>query len=214
MGGCSICAYGPLTFSPACRETMPSAACAAMISGPPVDTDPRGLVGVTTGFFNLLFRWPLATSEECAEHVGPLAGIPVFGQDALSSAAYGPEAALTLLIPLGLIGVQYIVPVSTAIVILLGIVYFSYRHTIEASRRQPPHRGHQHFLVSGKRVICARGRVLAIFPAKWPSLVGGSGTGCVNHWSPMKNLPLGLKPEVYSACLARLKSGPFTKPVI
>jgi amino acid transporter len=81
---------------------------------------------------NLLFGRPLATSEERAEHIGPLAGIPVFGLDALSSAAYGPEAALTLLIPLGLLGPAYIVPVSTAIVILLAIVYMSYRQTIEA----------------------------------------------------------------------------------
>jgi amino acid transporter len=81
---------------------------------------------------DLLFGRPLATSEERAEHIGPLAGIPIFGLDALSSAAYGPEAALTLLIPLGLMGVKYIVPVSIAIVILLTIVYFSYRQTIEA----------------------------------------------------------------------------------
>ena len=81
---------------------------------------------------DLLFGRPLATSEERAEHIGPVSGIPIFGLDALSSAAYGPEAALTLLIPLGLSGVQYIVPVSAAIVILLAIVYFSYRQTIEA----------------------------------------------------------------------------------
>ncbi|MGO8758349.1 MAG: APC family permease [Terracidiphilus sp.] len=92
-------------------------------------------MGVTTGFFNLLFGRPLRTSEQRAEHIGPLAGIPVFGLDALSSAAYGPEAALTLLIPLGLLGVKFIVPVSTAIVILLAIVYFSYRQTIEAYPR-------------------------------------------------------------------------------
>ncbi len=82
--------------------------------------------------FTLLFGRPLATSEERAEHIGPLAGIPIFGLDALSSAAYGPEAALTLLIPLGMMGVHYIVPVSTAIILLLTIVYFSYRQTIEA----------------------------------------------------------------------------------
>ncbi len=92
-------------------------------------------MGVLTQILNLLFGRPLATSEERAEHIGPLAGIPVFGLDALSSAAYGPEAALTLLIPLGLMGVKYIVPVSAAIVILLGIVYFSYRQTIEAYPR-------------------------------------------------------------------------------
>ncbi len=92
-------------------------------------------MGVYSQFTNLLFGRPLATSEERAECIGPLGGIPVFGLDALSSAAYGPEAALTLLIPLGLLGVKYIVPVSMAIVILLVIVYFSYRQTIEAYPR-------------------------------------------------------------------------------
>jgi len=81
---------------------------------------------------DLMFGRPLATSEERAEHIGPLAGIPIFGLDALSSAAYGPEAALTLLIPLGVMGVRNIVPVSTAIIVLLAIVFFSYRQTIEA----------------------------------------------------------------------------------
>jgi len=89
-------------------------------------------MGASTRILNLLFGRPLATSEERAECIGPIAGIPIFGLDALSSAAYGPEAALTLLIPLGIAGVRYIVPVSVAIVILLTIVFFSYRQTIEA----------------------------------------------------------------------------------
>src|ERR1700756_4178770 len=84
---------------------------------------------------DLLFGRPLATSDERAEQIGPSAGIPIFGLDALSSAAYGPEAALTLLIPLGMDGVRHIVPISTAIIILLIIVYFSYRQTIEAYPR-------------------------------------------------------------------------------
>ncbi len=75
---------------------------------------------------------PLATSEERAEHIGVAAGIPIFGLDALTSAAYGPEAAMTLLIPLGLAGTHYIVPVISAILILLVIVFFSYRQTIAA----------------------------------------------------------------------------------
>jgi amino acid transporter len=88
-------------------------------------------MALSGNILNFLFGRPLATSEERAEHIGPIAGIPVFGLDALSSAAYGPEAALTLLIPLGLLGVQYIVPVIAAIVGLLAIVYFSYRQTID-----------------------------------------------------------------------------------
>jgi amino acid transporter len=81
---------------------------------------------------DLLMGRPLANWEEHGEQVGPSAGIPIFGLDALSSAAYGPEAALTLLIPLGLLGVHYIIPVVGAIVVLLIIVYFSYCQTIEA----------------------------------------------------------------------------------
>jgi amino acid transporter len=107
---------------------MPSAAFPFPIPGR--RTKPH--MAISSKVQNLLFGRPLATSEERAEHIGPVAGIPVFGLDALSSAAYGPEAALTLLIPLGLLGVQYIVPVSAAIVGLLAIVYFSYRQTIDA----------------------------------------------------------------------------------
>ena len=79
-----------------------------------------------------LFGRPLATEEEKAERIGPLKGIPIFGLDALSSAAYGPEAALTLLIPLGMAGSIYVWPITIGIVVLLGIVYFSYRQTIAA----------------------------------------------------------------------------------
>jgi amino acid transporter len=101
-------------------------------------------MAITTRIQDLLFGRPLATSEERAEHIGPIAGIPVFGLDALSSAAYGPEAALTLLIPLGLLGVHYIVPISAAIVSLLTIVYFSYRQTIDAY----PHGGGSYTVAS------------------------------------------------------------------
>src|SRR6201992_1290289 len=74
----------------------------------------------------------LASTEERAEKIGPSAGIPIFGLDALSSAAYGPEAAMTLLIPLGAAGIAYILPITGAIIVLLAILYFSYRQTIAA----------------------------------------------------------------------------------
>jgi amino acid transporter len=81
---------------------------------------------------DLVVGKPIRTSDERAEQIGPTQGVPIFGLDALSSAAYGPEAALSLLIPLGLLGVRYIVPISAAIITLLVIVYFSYRQTIAA----------------------------------------------------------------------------------
>ena len=83
-------------------------------------------------FFTLVMGKPLATDAERGEHIGAVAGIPIFGLDALSSAAYGPEAALTLLIPLGLAGIAHIVPISLAIIALLTIVFFSYLQTIDA----------------------------------------------------------------------------------
>src|ERR1700751_5634186 len=81
---------------------------------------------------DVLLRRPLASDEARAECVGPAAGIPIFGLDALSSAAYGPEAALTLLIALGAAGIAYMIPISASIIVLLAIVYFSYRQTIQA----------------------------------------------------------------------------------
>jgi amino acid transporter len=81
---------------------------------------------------DILFGKPLPTSDERAEHLGVGTGIPIFGLDALSSAAYGPEAALTLLIPLGAAGIAYILPISASVIGLLIIVFFSYRQTIAA----------------------------------------------------------------------------------
>ncbi|HLK48972.1 MAG TPA: APC family permease [Bryobacteraceae bacterium] len=81
---------------------------------------------------DLLLGKPLANYEDCEQRLGPVEGIGVFGLDALSSAAYGPEAALTILLPLGAASVQYVVPISFSIIVLLVIVYTSYRQTIAA----------------------------------------------------------------------------------
>lgn len=74
----------------------------------------------------------LATDEDAAQKVGPFAGIPMLGLDALSSAAYGPEAALTIMLPIGMLGATYILPITAIVVALLLVVYFSYRQTMSA----------------------------------------------------------------------------------
>ncbi len=84
------------------------------------------------GFVNVLFGRPLASSEDQGQRITPAQGVPTFGLDALSSAAYGPEAALTILLPLGLAGARYVAPLTAAMIALLLIVYFSYRQTIAA----------------------------------------------------------------------------------
>jgi amino acid transporter len=79
---------------------------------------------------DFIFGRPLASEEDKEERVGPLPGVSVFGLDALSSAAYGPEAALTVLIPLGVAGIGFSLPITVAVSAILTIVYFSYRQTI------------------------------------------------------------------------------------
>ncbi|HUK90980.1 MAG TPA: APC family permease, partial [Blastocatellia bacterium] len=75
---------------------------------------------------------PLASSQAEEEKIGVLSGVPVLGLDGLSSAGYGPEAALAILLPLGAVGLVYIGPIILAILALLTILYFSYRQTIAA----------------------------------------------------------------------------------
>jgi len=79
------------------------------------------------GLIDVVFGRPLASSEDAGQRITATQGIPTFGLDALSSAAYGPEAALTILLPLGLVGIRYVVPLTFAVIALLTIVYFSYR---------------------------------------------------------------------------------------
>ncbi|EYF03131.1 APC family permease [Chondromyces apiculatus] len=83
-------------------------------------------------FKALLFGKRLATDEEEEEQIGTLSGVPVLGLDALGSASYGPEAALTVLLPLGTLGLHYVGPLMIAIIVLLIVVYLSYRQTIGA----------------------------------------------------------------------------------
>jgi hypothetical protein len=54
------------------------------------------------------------------------------GLDGLGSSAYGPEAALTVLIPLGAASLAYIGWVMAPIVALLAILFASYWQTIRA----------------------------------------------------------------------------------
>src|SRR3984957_18469029 len=124
-----IVSLPPAAPSPALRISYNSRS--ILIFTPPVDLI-GGPAGYAMSLFDFLIGRPIATTEERAEHIGPIAGIPVFGLDALSSASYGPEAALTLLIPLGLAGIQHIVPISFAIIGLLIIVFISYLQTIDA----------------------------------------------------------------------------------
>lgn len=74
----------------------------------------------------------LANREQPQRKIGAFEGVPAMGLDGLGSSAYGPEAALTILIPLGAAGLGYIGPIMAAIVGLLLILFLSYRQTVAA----------------------------------------------------------------------------------
>ena len=83
-------------------------------------------------FVDKLLGKALRSSQAEEEKIGVWAGIPILGLDGLSSSAYGPEAALTLLVPLGAAGLAFIGPITLVILGLLLLLYLSYRQTIGA----------------------------------------------------------------------------------
>ena len=74
----------------------------------------------------------LANREGGDQKIGWIAGVPAMGLDGLGSSSYGPEAALTILMPLGAASLVWIGVVIAPIVALLLILYLSYRQTIVA----------------------------------------------------------------------------------
>ena len=74
----------------------------------------------------------LANQEFERRKINAFEGVPAMGLDGLGSSSYGPEAALTVLIPLGALGLAYIWTVMVPILALLVILYVSYRQTIRA----------------------------------------------------------------------------------
>ena len=72
----------------------------------------------------------LATRDDSRERVGAVTGVPLLGLDALASAAYGPEALLTVLLPLGIAADRHMLPLTFLIVAVLVLVVTSYLQTV------------------------------------------------------------------------------------
>jgi len=80
----------------------------------------------------LLFGKPLRATEQESERVGAVTALSVLGLDALASAAYGPEAALTVLLPLGAAASGQVGVLTLCIGAVLIAVVLSYAQTIRA----------------------------------------------------------------------------------
>jgi amino acid transporter len=80
----------------------------------------------------LVIGRPVANREAEDRKLGVLTGIPAMGLDGLGSAAYGPEAALTILAVTGSAGPGWIGSITSVILLLLAILCLSYWQTIAA----------------------------------------------------------------------------------
>src|SRR3954471_21262359 len=80
----------------------------------------------------LLIGRKLANREGTQRKITAAEGVPVMGLDGFASAAYGPEAALTILLAAGAAGLGAIGPIMAAILALLALLFLSYWQTVEA----------------------------------------------------------------------------------
>jgi amino acid transporter len=81
---------------------------------------------------NLILGRRLANEEYVERKISAFEGVPAMGLDGLGSSSYGPEAAMTVLVPLGAASTAYLGMVMLPILALLAILYLSYRQTIRA----------------------------------------------------------------------------------
>jgi amino acid transporter len=74
----------------------------------------------------------LANRESRSRAISAAEGLPALGLDGLSSSAYGPEAALSVLVAAGAAGVADLGPLMLVILALLATLFASYWQTIAA----------------------------------------------------------------------------------
>jgi hypothetical protein len=88
-----------------------------------------------TGLYRVkkrLLGSPLHTSELAHERLGRPTALAVFASDNLSSSAYATEEILRVLIPaVGVAAFSLVVPVTVALLVVLGFLILSYRQTIK-----------------------------------------------------------------------------------
>lgn len=75
---------------------------------------------------------PLQTADAPKQTIGKAIGLAVFASDALSSTAYATQEIMIILAVAASGALQYVFPISIAIVILMAIVTISYEQTIHA----------------------------------------------------------------------------------
>src|SRR3954462_4676897 len=82
---------------------------------------------------NKLLGPPLNNEELAHERLGKPTALAVFASDNLSSSAYATEEILRVLVPaVGVAAFALVVPITIALLVVLGFLILSYRQTIKA----------------------------------------------------------------------------------
>ncbi len=87
---------------------------------------------------NILIGRRLVNAEAQVRKITTLEGFAAMGLDGLSSSAYGPEAALIILMAAGSAGLGELRPVMLAVLLLLLMLFVSYWQTIEHPPKSRP----------------------------------------------------------------------------
>jgi amino acid transporter len=100
---------------------------------PPEPAVPLPPDGVSYRMKRKLLGPPLHTDQLIHERLGKPTALAVFASDNLSSSAYATEEILKVLVPIvGVAAFSLVVPVTIALLVVLGFLILSYRQTIKA----------------------------------------------------------------------------------
>lgn len=80
----------------------------------------------------LLVGAPIASEQELEERIGKFKGLAIFASDNISSSAYASEEIMRILVLAGVGALSLTMPLTLAIMIILGIVVISYRQVLFA----------------------------------------------------------------------------------
>jgi amino acid transporter len=76
---------------------------------------------------------PLETARQAHERLNKRTALAVFSSDAMSSSAYATEEILHVLVPaIGVLAFSLVLPITIAMLVVLGFLILSYRQTIKA----------------------------------------------------------------------------------
>jgi amino acid transporter len=148
-------------------------------------------------FIDWMLGRPLATDEDQAERIGPIAGVGVLGLDALASASYGPEALLTALLPLGPGALGHVAVLTAVIIAILIVLGISYTQTLAAY----PNGGGAYTVAKenlGRRASLVAGAALSLDYVLNVAVAISAGVGALVSAVP------ALLPHTLTACLVVL----------